>query len=212
MPEFLTNAIAMLRPCRRITGASAILLPFSTNGNIDWPAFRNHVQRTAQAGLIPAVNMDTGYVNLLDDATRLKVLDEMKQVIGTGDFMAGAFVGDNPESRFDRDAYLRQIEWILSHGGTPVIFQSHGLVNQADNDILVSYAELGRHCDRFIGFELSPVFASFGKIYSLELYRELLTIPQCIGAKHSSLRRDLEWQRLALRDCASARFSDFYRK
>jgi hypothetical protein len=27
-----------------------------------------------------------------------------------------------------------------------------------------------------------------------------MAIPQCIGAKHSSLNRELEWQRLALRD------------
>ena len=28
----------------------------------------------------------------------------------------------------------------------------------------------------------------------------LLEIPQCVGAKHSSLSRELEWQRLQLRD------------
>lgn len=40
----------------------------------------------------------------------------------------------------------------------------------------------------------------FRKIYSEVIYRGLLSIPQCLGAKHSSLRRDLEWQRLAWRD------------
>jgi dihydrodipicolinate synthase/N-acetylneuraminate lyase len=34
----------------------------------------------------------------------------------------------------------------------------------------------------------------------VDLYRELLGIPTCIGAKHSSLRRDLEWERLILRN------------
>jgi hypothetical protein len=34
----------------------------------------------------------------------------------------------------------------------------------------------------------------------LEVYRGLLGISQCIGAKHSSLNRQLEWQRLLLRD------------
>ena len=44
------------------------------------------------------------------------------------------------------------------------------------------------------------MFAPFGKIYSLEVYRGLLGVKKCLGAKHSSLRRELEWQRLRLRD------------
>ena len=63
-----------------------------------------------------------------------------------------------------------------------------------------SYADFGKVCDRFIAFELGPVFAPFGKIYSLEVYRGLLGVPQCVGAKHSSLKRDLEWRRLMVRD------------
>ena len=44
------------------------------------------------------------------------------------------------------------------------------------------------------------MFAPFGKIYSLEVYRGLLGVPQCVGAKHSSLKREPEWRRLVLRD------------
>ncbi len=44
------------------------------------------------------------------------------------------------------------------------------------------------------------MFAPFGKIYSLDVYRELMLIPTCMGAKHSSLRRELEWERIVLRD------------
>ena len=46
---------------------SAVLLPFK-NGNVDWECFEAHVTRTLDASLTPAVNMDTGYVNLLDDS------------------------------------------------------------------------------------------------------------------------------------------------
>ena len=35
---------------------------------------------------------------------------------------------------------------------------------------------------------------------SLDAYAELLAISECTGAKHSSLSRRLEWQRLALRN------------
>ena len=144
--------------------------------------------------------MDTGYVNLLDDAARVQVLEHTRQALAGRPFVAGAFVADRPGARFDRDAYLRQIDPIAAHGGTPVLFQSYGLVSQPDDDIVSSYSEIGRRGGRFIGFELGSMFAPFGKIYSLEVYRGLLGVPQCIGAKHSSLRRDLEWQRLTLRD------------
>lgn len=194
------DPIALLRPRRKITGISAILLPFTSTGDVDWVGFSQHVRRTADAGLTPAVNMDTGYVNLLDDDTRRAVLTRTKETLAGKPFVAGAFVASRPGDRFDRDGYLRQIEQIAQLGGTPVIFQSYGLTGQDDSGLIASYAELGRHCDRFIAFELGTTFAPFGKIYSLEGYRGLLGVKQCIGAKHSSLSRELEWQRIMLRD------------
>jgi len=192
--------VAMLRPRRQITGISAVLLPLLSDSSVDWPAFAAHVLRTAEAGLTPAVNMDTGYVNLLDDASRTQVLKCTRAVLAGRPFVAGAFVSDTPGSRFNRDAYLRQIETIAGHGGMPVIFQSHGLTGQGDEELLAAYAEIGRHCQQFIGFELGSMFAPFGRIYSLEVFRGLMRIGQCIGVKHSCLHREPEWQRLALRD------------
>ena len=202
----VTDPIAMLRPRRKITGMSAILLPFTAGGEIDWPAFEAHVRRTADAGLTPAVNMDTGYVNLLDDDTKLAVLAHTCDVLSGGPFVAGAFVADEPGSAFNLDAYRERIEPIAEHGGTPVIFQSHGLTGQSDDDIVASYGKIAEHCERFIGFELGQMFAPFGAIYSLEVYKGLMGIPACVGAKHSSLKRELEWQRLALRDEARPDF------
>jgi len=190
----------MLRPRRKINGMSAVLLPFTTSWEIDWSGFASLVERSADVGLTPAVNMDTGFGNLLDDSTRVKVLERTRSVLGARPFVAGAFVGDRPGDRFDRDAYARQIEPIADRGGAPVIFQSYGLTGQDDAGLVESYAELGRLCDRFIGFELGKMFAPFGKIYSLEAYAGLMKVKQCIGAKHSSLERELEWQRLRLRD------------
>jgi dihydrodipicolinate synthase/N-acetylneuraminate lyase len=203
------DPLALIRPRRKIVGMSAILLPFTSAGDVDWPAFEAHARRTAEAGLTPAVNMDTGYVNLIDDALRVEVLRRTQAAIGGGPFVAGAFVGDAPGARFDRDAYLRQIEPIVAHGGTPVLFQSYGLTSQGDDAIVESYAAIGRECARFIGFELGTMFAPFGKIYSLDVYRGLLGVQACIGAKHSSLRRDLEWQRLQLRDAVRPDFHVF---
>ena len=89
----MNDPIKMIRPRRKITGISAILLPFSDDGAVDWDSFRTHVQRTLEAGLTPAVNMDTGYVNLLDTATRQRVLEQTRDVLGSRPFVAGAFVG-----------------------------------------------------------------------------------------------------------------------
>jgi dihydrodipicolinate synthase/N-acetylneuraminate lyase len=200
------NPLSMLRPGRKIQGISAILLPFNADGSIDVRGFANHVLRTAHAGLVPAINMDTGFGNLIEDRTKTELLRETNHILGGKPFVAGAFVGDRPGQPFNRDAYLRQMEPIVANGGIPVLFQSYGLTSQPDDDLIASYAEIGRHCDRFIAFELGTMFAPFGKIYSLDAYRGLLGIPQCIGAKHSSLKRELEWQRIVIRDTVRPEF------
>ncbi len=179
---------------------SATLLPFEAGGAVDWSGFRAHVARTAAAGVTPAVNMDTGYGHMLDDATRRRVLAETRDILGGSSFVAGAFVADRPGNACNLDAYRRAIDTIQDHGGLPIIFQSHGLVAQPPERLLDSYRAFGRDCPRYLAFELGKAFAPFGTIYNLETYAGLLSIPACIGAKHSSLDRVLEWQRLALRN------------
>jgi dihydrodipicolinate synthase/N-acetylneuraminate lyase len=200
------DPISLLRPRRKITGYSAILLPFTSAGDIDWKAFAGHVERTAAAGLIPAVNMDTGYANLIDNRTRGLVLEATYRVLAGKPYVAGVYVSDHEGDRFDLKAYTRQIKPIALLGGTPVIFQSYGLTQQDDDSIVESYQAIARRCDRFIAFELGSMFLPFGKIYSLEAYRGLLGIDKCLGAKHSSLNRELEWQRLILRDAVRPDF------
>jgi dihydrodipicolinate synthase/N-acetylneuraminate lyase len=190
----------MLRPRRKIVGMSAILLPFDDRGRIDWAGFEAHLLRTFDAGLIPAVNMDTGYVNLIAPEERRQVLNATMQLAGSREFVAGAFVRDAAGATFDLDAYRRSIEEILEHGGTPVIFQSFGLTGLDGERLINAYRIIARQCPRFIAFELGTMFAPFGRIYDLETYSALLGIPECIGAKHSSLNRELEWSRLRLRD------------
>lgn len=194
------DPIPMLRPRRKIEGISAVLLPFTGNGDVDWPAFEAHVRRTSEAGIAPAVNMDTGYINLIDDATRLEVLRRTRETLNGNRFVAGAFVSDPSGSAFAGDLYKQRIDEIQKFGGTPVIFQSYGLVEQSPEKIVESYQELARSCDQFIGFELTKALAPFGDVYDMETYAALMEIPQCIGAKHSSFHREPEWERLQLRD------------
>ena len=190
----------LLRPRRSIVGASAILLPFLTSGAIDWSSFEAHLARTFRAGLIPAVNMDTGYVNLIDHATQNEVLQRTESLASGLQFFAGAFVSDRPGDRLDCEAYQSRIDAITRRGGTPVIFPSHGLTSLTDDDLVTAHANFGRQTDRFLAFELSQEFAPAGRIYSLEVFRGLMSIPECVGAKHSSLHREPEWQRLIERD------------
>ncbi len=187
-----------LRPRRQIVGMSAILLPFTADGAVDWVGFRDHVARTAAAGLVPAVNMDTGYGNLIDPDTKERALAETAALLGGAEFVAGAFVKDQPGAAFDLPAYQRAIDQIQKHRGTPVIFQSFGLTGLTD--VVPAYEAIARGCDRFIGFELGTQFAPFGRIYDLDAYAGLMGIKACVGAKHSSLHRQPEWDRLALRD------------
>lgn len=192
--------LTLLKPRRSIHGISAILLPFAESGEVDWSAFDAHVRRTAEAGLTPAVNMDTGFVNLLDDATYRAVLHRTQSVLGGGAFVAGAFVGDQSGVTFDLAGYQRRIDLIQSAGGLPILFQSFGLVELPPGELIEAYRAIGRGCDRFLAFELTPMLAKFGAIYDLDTFAGLLDIPQCIGEKHSSFHREPEWQRLRLRD------------
>jgi dihydrodipicolinate synthase/N-acetylneuraminate lyase len=201
--------IPVLRPGRMPLGVSAVLLPFEAGGAVDWPGFRSLVARTIGAGLVPAVNMDTGYVNLIPHDVRMRVLDETKELICGLEFVAGAFVADRPGDAWDRDATLRACDDITGRGGTPVLFPSFGLNGGTEDAIVAAHEEVGGHCDRFIAFELGAQFAPFGKIHSSEVYVRILGIPSCIGAKHSSLSRALEWERLAIRDRVRPEFRVF---
>lgn len=205
MPQ---HAIPPQRLGRRVVGMSAVLLPFRTESfepsaaaaAIDWYGFESHLQRTAGTGLIPAINMDTGFGPQLDREVRIAVLERTVETIGTGEFVGGVVVVDRPGAPFDLDAYCREADEVVERGGTPIFFPSYGLTAGEDGDILARFERLADRYDTFLAFELGTMFAPFGRIFSLDLFRRLLAIPQCIGAKHSSLDRIAEWERLRLRD------------
>lgn len=196
-----------IRPRRHIAGISATLLPYSAEGYIDWDSLAAHISRTAEAGLIPAVNMDTGYGALLDAATRLQIVELARSLVA--EFVAGAHVDDAPGDPVDIDAYRATMDEIASRGGTPIVFPSHGLGSVPESDVVSFHAGLGEACDSFIAFELGPVFDPRGRIYQLDTFEGLLGVAQCVGAKHSSLDRRAEWLRLDLRDRTRPDFKVF---
>jgi dihydrodipicolinate synthase/N-acetylneuraminate lyase len=199
-----------ITPNRAILGMSAVLLPFTPAGEVDWTGFESLLTRTVAVGITPAVNMDTGYVQLLDAPTRTRVLETAAAHTETDrGFVAGAFVADESGASFAPNAYLRAMDEITTLGGTPVVFPSHGLNALADDEWVAAHQTLGAQVDRFIGFELGAMFVPYGRIYSLDAYEGLLGVPSCIGAKHSSLSRQSEWDRLAVRDRVRSDFHVF---
>ncbi|MCB1692284.1 MAG: dihydrodipicolinate synthase family protein [Pseudomonadales bacterium] len=194
----MTDPLDLIVRQRKITGMSAVFLPFTSRGDIDWEGFERHLDRTLAAGLIPAVNMDTGSIQFLDETDRRQVLDLTRAQ--TGNFVAGACVRDRAGDALNLDAYRKSVGEITERNGTPVVFPCWGLNALEDAAWLDALDAIARDAPRFIGFELGPQFVPYGRIVSLETYAGMMSMENCIGAKHSSLDRSLEWQRLELRN------------
>ena len=190
--------LARLAPGRTIDAASAVLLPYTADQQIDWHAFEQHLARTADAGIVPAVNMDTGFGPQLTAAERTQVLNRTARIMRDRRFIAGA--GIFSVSTNHADAYRAAIDEIASVGGVPIIFQSPWLSAKRDAELATAYRNMTAGVPEAIAFELGPMFAPFGRIYTLDEYRRLLDIEAVTGAKHSSLDRLAEADRLDLRD------------
>ena len=124
----LEAAWKRLTPGRRVHGIAAALLPYRPEGGVDWVGFERHVAHTHDAGLDLAVNMDTGFGDLLGPGEREEVLDATRRVLGEGvPFYAGAYPGP-PEDPLP--GYRASLAAIEARGARPVIVQSramHGL-------------------------------------------------------------------------------------
>lgn len=188
------------RPGRKIHGIAAILLPYEPDGKIAVDAFARQLITTQQAGLMSAVNMDTGYVNYLTEAEKQDVLGWTRQALGPGvPFVAGAYI-DNERGEDIVALYRRQMDAIVGFGGIPILFQTARLRGEAPKKLFQIYREVARGFPEVLAFELGPMFAANGEIYELETVQRLMDIPEIKGMKHSSLNRLVELERLTLRD------------
>ena len=193
-----------IRRQRAITGMSAVLLPLHESGAIDWTGFGAHLDRTIRAGLVPALNMDTGFGPVLRPELRAQVLAEgtRREV----QFLVGAHVDDSPGSALALDRYRAELDTIVAAGGVPIVFPSYGLAGLGEAELIAAHEAMTRDVDRLFAFELGPMFHPAGRIFSLGVFRALLSNPKIVGLKHSSLDREQEWLRLKERDNARPDF------
>src|SRR5215469_11074199 len=195
----IEGIIQRTKPRRKIQGMAAALLPYQPGGNIAVAAFQEHLLATHRAGLMNAVNMDTGYINYLGDEERKGVLRWAREALGQDvPFVAGAYVEN--ESGDLVSLYRRQLDWIASAGAIPILFQSARLHHQPAKEKARVYREVCQGFQHVLAFELGRIFAPNGEIFDEETIRYLLDIPELKGMKHSSLDRLIELRRLALRD------------
>ncbi len=195
----LTDYDRLRRPHRKVQGISAILLPYDDHGRMDEAGFRHHLRRTRAAGLRCAVNMDTGYGDLLTPEEKLRVLGWTQELHDGQDwFAAGALpavIEGSPAA-----AYARECARIAGHGGVPMIFPSAATAALDDDGLIAFFREVAQATPRFLAFELGKMFNPNGRIFSLHVLHALMEMPQCLGLKHSSLDRRTEMVRLILRD------------
>jgi dihydrodipicolinate synthase/N-acetylneuraminate lyase len=188
------------QPRRKVQGMAAALLPYESDGRVAVDAFAKLLTSTHRAGLMNAVNMDTGYVNYLSDREREEVLVWTRQALGKGvPFVAGAYIEHELDGEIVK-LYRRQIDTIVGFDGIPILFQTARLHGQASAKIAEVYRDICRDYPHVLAFELGPMFAASGEIWNLETIRRLMDIAEIKGMKHSSLDRILELERLALRD------------
>jgi dihydrodipicolinate synthase/N-acetylneuraminate lyase len=184
---------------RKVQGIAAALLPFEADGRVAVEAFQRHLVATQRAGLMNAVNMDTGYVNYLSDAEKQEVLRWTREALGAGvAFVAGAYI--EGQSGDVVALYRREMERIVALGGMPILFQTARRHGKPAEEKATAYREICRGFPRVLAFELGPMFAPNGEIFDEETVRRLMDIPELVGMKHSSLDRIVELGRLALRD------------
>ena len=195
----LSAIYSRIQPGRKVHGIAAALLPFNADGSVAEEDFARHLQATQAAGLLNAVNMDTGYANLLSDEEKERVLRLTREALGPGvEFVAGAFIEGREGDVVS--LYRREIEQIHAFGGTPILFQTSRTHALSAAEKVAVYREVCKGQGAVIGFELGKMFAPNGEIWDEETFRGMLEIPELVGAKHSSLSKVVELRRLELRD------------
>src|SRR6266700_3883060 len=181
----IETLIARRRLRRKVQGIAAALLPFESDGRVAVKAFQSHLVATHRAGLMNAVNMDTGYVNYLSEAEKEDVLRCTRDALGKDvPFVTGAYIEDEPGDTVE--LYRKQMDVMVSHGAIPILFQTSRLHGKPAKEKVAIYQAACRGYSHVLAFELGPVFAPSGEIFDEETFRRLMDIPEIKRRKVSS--------------------------
>jgi 4-hydroxy-tetrahydrodipicolinate synthase len=195
----IETLIGRLQLRRKVQGIAAALLPYNTDGKVAVESFQRQLVATHNAGLMNAVNMDTGYVNYLSDSEKLDVLRWTREALGNDvPFIAGGYIEN--KSGETVALYREQMDLIVRTGGIPILFQTVRLHGRPPREKAAVYQAACEGYPHVLGFELGRMFAPNGEIFDQETIRRLMDIPEIKGMKHSSLDRLVELERLTLRD------------
>jgi dihydrodipicolinate synthase/N-acetylneuraminate lyase len=187
------------KPGRKVQGIAAALLPYKTLGKVAVASFQQQIIATDRAGLINAVNMDTGYVNYLTLSERLEVLRWTRDALPAGEpFVAGAYIENQSGDLVQ--LYRKEMDAIIELGGTPIVFQTARLHGASAKEKAEIYQKISHGYAAVLAFELGSMFAANGEIWDEDTVHRVMDIPEIKGMKHSSLDRLTELSRLALRD------------
>jgi 4-hydroxy-tetrahydrodipicolinate synthase len=201
----IEGLIARQRPIRQIHGIAAALLPYEASGRVAVESFQRHLLATHRAGLMNAVNMDTGYINYLSDPEQQDILRWARGALGKDvPFVAGAYVEGRDGELVS--LYRRKMDEIVAIGAIPIVFQTARMHGKTPREKIAIYQSVAKGYPHVIAFELGRMFAPNGEIFDADTVRGLMDIPEIKGIKHSSLDRLVEFERLSLRD---ARRPDF---
>ena len=189
--------LARVRPHRVIDGIAAVLMPFDAAGRPDFAGFARQVERVAAAGLTPAVNMTRAGSIGRRRATRRGAGDRVPRSGGT---RAISWRGLRRGREWPDARTVRSAIYASWPAAAPPFSPLHRAQSASGASIVTLFRELAAHTPGILAFELGQDFVPFGRIFEPDTIRGLLDSEGVLGLKHSSLRRDLEWERLALRD------------
>src|SRR5262245_10383808 len=164
--------------------------------------------------------MDTSYGPNLDPATRRRVLTVAAQALGDREPVAGwCFVGGahadagaggatagrataggatagGGRPALDLAGYKAACVEVAEAGGVPSLCPSAGLAGLPAGELAPAHDEIAGLVDRILGSSFGAQCQPGGRNWTREALGEVLQVPGVVGAKHSSLRREQEWQRL----------------
>ncbi len=174
-------------------------------------AFQRHLLATHRAGLMNAVNMDTGYINYLNEPKSTMCCDgPRRRWAKTSPFVAGRLYR-GPRRR-NRPLYRQQMDLIVQFGGIPILFQTARLHGKQSKEKAAIYHCRVPRLSPSAGFRVGRhVRAQWRNFHERPRWR-LMDIPEIKGMKHSSLDRLIELERLALRDALRPDFRIYTRK